>query len=137
MAALCAQHDLTLDLSTTHYVDHWITPIGEKRRFDTRFFVTTAPVGQAGLHDNKETDDSLWVRPSQALQMHAAGELAMLPPTIANMRELARHQTAASAVAAGAAKTDIPSILPKIQFNADGKMIGIIMPGEPGYDDIV
>ena len=32
--------DLLLDLSTTEYAAHWITPMGEARRFDTRFFVT-------------------------------------------------------------------------------------------------
>ena len=46
MVELSKRHGLVLDLSTTQYVDHWITPIGEKRRFDTRFFVTEAPGDQ-------------------------------------------------------------------------------------------
>ncbi len=33
MLELCRRHDLVLDCSTTQYVDHWITPKGERRRF--------------------------------------------------------------------------------------------------------
>ncbi len=58
MVELCRRDDLVLDLSTTHYVDHWITPIGEQRRFDTRFFVTELPDDQEPLHDDKETVES-------------------------------------------------------------------------------
>ena len=53
LVELCRRDDLVLDLSTTYYVDHWITPIGEQRRFDTRFFVTELPVDQEPLHDDK------------------------------------------------------------------------------------
>ncbi|MEL6894151.1 MAG: NUDIX hydrolase, partial [Actinomycetota bacterium] len=94
MVDLCRRHDLVLDLSTTEYAAHWITPIGERRRFDTRFFVTEVPADQAGSHDDKETTHSLWVRPSDALAMAEAGTLMMLPPTIATMRFLADHPTA-------------------------------------------
>lgn len=136
MVDLCRRDDLVLDLSTTHYVDHWVTPVGENRRFDTRFFVTAAPVGQEGLHDDKETVDSLWVHPERALALHAAGELMMLPPTIANLQELSHHATVREAVEAGAAKTDVERILPKIKYNADGKMIGIAVPSDPDYADL-
>ena len=72
LVELCRRDDLVLDLSTTYYVDHWITPIGEQRRFDTRFFVTELPVDQEPLHDEKETVESLWIRPGEALRMQAA-----------------------------------------------------------------
>jgi 8-oxo-dGTP pyrophosphatase MutT (NUDIX family) len=136
MVDLCRRDDLVLDLSTTHYVDHWITPVGENRRFDTRFFVTEAPADQEGLHDDKETVESLWVRPQRALQMFEAGELMMLPPTIANVKALVPHLSAHAAVLAGGKKTDIPCILPKIRIDPDGKMIGIALPTDPDYPDL-
>jgi len=135
MVELCKRHDLVLDLSTTQYVDHWITPVGEKRRFDTRFFVTEAPGDQEGLHDDKETIDSLWVSPQAALDMHAAGELLMMPPTTHNLARLAQSATAADAVAAGEALTDIVCILPKLR-SIDGGKISIAMPGDADYDDL-
>jgi 8-oxo-dGTP pyrophosphatase MutT (NUDIX family) len=135
MVELCKRHDLVLDLSTTHYVDHWITPVGEKRRFDTRFFVTEAPAGQEGLHDDKETTDSLWVSPQKALDMQEAGELMMMPPTMYNLRRLMQSATAADAVAAGEALTDIACILPKLR-SIDGGKISIAMPGDADYDTL-
>jgi 8-oxo-dGTP pyrophosphatase MutT (NUDIX family) len=133
---LCRRDDLVLDLSTTHYVDHWITPIGEQRRFDTRFFLTEMPADQEPLHDDRETVDSLWVRPEVALHMQADGELMMMPPTIANLRFLASHVTAADALAAGAAIERPRCILPKLRRDADGKLIGVAMPDDPDYDSL-
>lgn len=133
---LCRRDDLVLDLSTTHYVAHWITPLGERRRFDTRFFLTEAPPGQEGAHDDKETVDSLWVRPSEALRMHADRQLTMLPPTIDNLRFLEPHASAAAAVAAGEAAGPPPCILPKIRLSDEGKFIGIALPGDADYDDL-
>lgn len=136
MAELCHRDDLVLNLSTTHYVAHWVTPFGERRRFDTRFFLAEAPPNQEGLHDDKETIDSLWVQPSEALRMHADRELMMLPPTIASLKFLEPHRTSADAVAAGEAAGPPPRILPKIKFSPEGKMIGIAMPWDPGYDEL-
>ena len=134
MVELCRRDDLVLDLSTTHYVDHWITPVGEARRFDTRFFLTEVPDGQEPLHDDKETVDSLWVRPAEALRMQAAGELTMMPPTMANLRFLEPHPTADAALAAGAAVERPPTILPKIRRDTDGRIVGVAMPTDPDYD---
>ena len=136
MVDLCRRDDLILDLSTTHYVDHWITPLGEQRRFDTRFFIALAPPDQEGLHDDKETVDSLWVRPAEALRMHDARELLMMPPTLANLRSLLPHESAASAIAAGAAADRPVCTQPRLILNDDGAVVGIRMPGEPGYDDL-
>ena len=133
MVELCRRDDLILDLSTTQYVDHWITPAGERRRFDTRFFVTHAPAGQDGLHDDKETVESSWVRPQAALDLHAAGELMMMPPTIKNLGWLGQFTTAADVVAAGRAIVDPPTTLPKVRTDADGNIVGVAMPGDSDY----
>ncbi len=136
LVELCRRDDLVLDLSTTHYVDHWVTPVGESRRFDTRFFVTEAPADQEPLHDDKETVDSRWVRPGEALRLQSAGELMMMPPTMANLAFLAPHATAHAAVAAAAAVVDPPRILPKLRRGPNGAVIGVAMPGDPDYAGI-
>ena len=136
MVELCRRDDLILELSTTQYVDHWITPMGEKRRFDTRFFVTEAPDDQEGVHDDQETVASLWVRPAEALTMMDEGELQMMPPTVANLRWLLQYDDAGAAVDAGASVTDVVPILPKLRYDDDGRICGISRPGDDDYDSV-
>ncbi len=133
--ALCARHGLELAVDQLAYVSRWITPKGETtRRFDTRFFIAEAPAGQSSHHDDNETIASFWVRPEDALARQAAGELMMLPPTIVNLRLLADAGTAAEAMRVGQAIGTPPTILPKLKVDADGRFVGVSMPGDADYD---
>ena len=135
LADLCEREGLTLMVDQMHLVDHWITPMGERRRFDTRFFVARAPAAQEPLHDDGETIASLWVRPADALQMWQAGELQMFPPTVASLRFLEPHGDADAALAAAAA-VGVPSpVLPKVLVDGEGRVTGIVRPGESGYEE--
>jgi len=130
---LCALENLRLVTDNIHYVSHWITPVGEPRRFDTRFFIARAPDAQEPLHDDNETIASLWVAPAEALAMHKRGELAMIPPTTSNLEFLVPHATADKALQE-AKRIGMPTtILPQLKTNADGKVIGISMPGDADY----
>lgn len=131
----CADEGLLLLVDRLQFVDHWITPMGEKRRFDTRFLIAAAPPAQHPLHDDKETIASVWVRPADALRQWRDGELQMLPPTLASLEFLAPFETADGAVAAAEASGVPPTVLPKIIVGDDGRITGIVRPGEPGYDD--
>jgi 8-oxo-dGTP pyrophosphatase MutT (NUDIX family) len=132
---VCEAEHLVLLTDRIHLVDHWVTPVGERRRFDTRFFVAAAPEGQAPLHDDKETIASLWVRPAEAIEMWRAGELQMFPPTVASLRFLARFETAADAVEGARAVGIPPRILPRVRLDEDGRIVGVTMPHDDGYDD--
>lgn len=134
LVELCATENLRLVTNNIHYVSHWITPLGEPRRFDTRFFIARAPEAQEPLHDNSETIASLWVSPIEALERHARGDLAMIPPTTSNLQFLAPHDTTTDALNA-AKKIGTPTaILPKLKTDAEGKVIGIAMPGDADYN---
>ena len=134
LVELCTTEDLRLVTDNIHYVSHWITPMGEPRRFDTRFFLARAPEAQEPLHDDNETIASLWVSPIEALERHARGDLAMIPPTTSNLQFLAPYATANEALNA-AKKIGIPTaILPKLKTDAEGKVIGIAMPGDADYN---
>lgn len=133
IVSLCRDEGLRLETDGIFYVSNWITPFGETRRFDTRFFVTSAPVDQEPLHDDHETVDSLWVRPRSALEQAQAGELLMLPPTMASLAFLAAHRSVESVLTAAGAIDSPPPILPKIKFE-NGRMVDLLMPGDPGYD---
>lgn len=71
------------------YYSHWVTQAGRPRRYDTRFFVAQAPEGQTALQDNHETVGQLWVRPDQAIDLHRAGTLNLMFPTIKTLESLA------------------------------------------------
>lgn len=134
LAELCRRHDLVLDLSALRYIAHWVTPVGEPRRFDTRFFLALAPEGQDGVHDDAELIDSQWVRPAEALAQVERRELRMLPPTIACLRTLIDSASVADALAAADAADPPPRIEGRLKRNAAGKVVGIILPGEPDFD---
>ncbi len=132
---LCARENLHLVTDSIHYVSHWITPIGESRRFDTRFFVARAPQAQDPLHDDGETIASLWVTPEEALKRCERGELAMIPPTIKNLEFLAARQSTSDVLTA-ASQIGVPTtILPRLRTDGDGKVVGVVLPGQPGYED--
>jgi 8-oxo-dGTP pyrophosphatase MutT (NUDIX family) len=130
---LCVAESLLLLTDRIHLVDHWVTPLGERRRFDTRFFVALAPEGQEPLHDDGETIASQWVRPADAIQLWKDGELQMFPPTLVSLEFLAPFATAEQALEAAAAVGVPPVVLPRI-VQRDGLIVGVLRPGEPGYE---
>lgn len=130
---VCAAEGLRLAVDGMHYFGHWITPEGSPRRYDTRFFLGAEPPGQTPLHDDHEVIANTWIRPIDALDGQAAGELTMLPPTLASLRAVARFATAADALAAATEITDVPTVLPRI-IAVDGGM-RIFLPGDDGDDD--
>lgn len=130
---VCSSEDLRLDVANMHYHSRWITPLGAKRRYDTRFFVAPMPSGQIASKDDREAIADLWISARSAVAREAAGELSMLIPTLASLRELAAHDDVASALAAAEVRRDVPAILPKIVMGPEGRQA--ILPGDPGYDD--
>lgn len=131
---LCKKEGLRLATDDIYYVSHWITPMGERRRFDTRFFIARAPSAQEPLHDDGETIESFWISPQEAIERAHEKDLMLMPPTKANIEFLLPHQTTDDVLAA-AAKIGVPqAILPKLKTDSDGRVVGIAMPGDPGYD---
>lgn len=136
MTSVLEAENLTAMVDKMHWVSHWVTPFGEVRRFDTRFFVGVMPPDQEPLHDDLETVDSLWVTPGDALRRARRGELMMLPPTMVNLGFLADHRSV-DGILASVAEIGTPTkILPKVRWAADGSIEALLMPGDPGYDDL-
>jgi 8-oxo-dGTP pyrophosphatase MutT (NUDIX family) len=93
--AFLEAEDLVVDVGALHYFSHWITPEGNHRRYDTRFFVAAAPDGHAYLHDDAETVASIWIRPADALAAGDRGELDLIFPTRKSLESLGRFDHAA------------------------------------------
>lgn len=120
--------DLVVPLDRLGYFAHWITPYIENKRFDTRFFVVTAPENQIPLHDDAETSDSTWVSAQDALAAYLGGEISLAPPTLSTLVRLARHETLESLLDEGRALAP-PTLLPHF-----GQVDGTVELYLPGHD---
>jgi len=111
----------------------WIPPREVKVRFDTHFYLALAPSHCAPEADGEEIVDIGWFAPSDALERHADGKMLLVFPTIKNLEGLLEFSSAEDAIA-GAHSREIVPILPKVGM-VDGNP-GVLLPGDPGYDDI-
>jgi 8-oxo-dGTP pyrophosphatase MutT (NUDIX family) len=124
-ADLLAARGLVVDDSAIVPFAHWLTPEIEDRRFDTRFFVAAQPADQQARHVGGEADRSAWWRPADALAAYADGAMAMWPPTLAVMRFLAEHATAAEAVEAARAAEVVP-VMPEQFRDGDAMRVRLV-----------
>lgn len=115
---------------------HWVTPIGLHKRFDTLFFVAPAPAGQLPSVDAGETTTLAWVHPSTALDAHARGEFPMEFATVSTVQSLQPFAAGSVAVllAHAAALRDLAPLQPRLKLDADGHIVGVVLPGQAGYD---
>lgn len=68
----------------------WITPVQEKHRYDTSFFVLRVTDNQADntKADLNEVTEHVWLTPSEALEAHDAKRIELAPPTWLTLMEL-------------------------------------------------
>jgi 8-oxo-dGTP pyrophosphatase MutT (NUDIX family) len=74
----------------------WVTPPFERRRYDTWFFATEAPLGQGGNPDGNEALTIEWWLAADLLLAHQTGEVGLAPPTLWVIMHMARHESIAS-----------------------------------------
>src|SRR5690242_19188795 len=72
----------------------WITPEEIKTRFDTWFYLATAPPGAEARVDGHEVVDARWYEPAKALEAARAQEIALVFPTIKHLEQLAKFCSA-------------------------------------------
>lgn len=99
----------------------WITPEFEPKRYDTFFFVAALPEGQRTRNASTEADRTVWIAPGDAAAGYDKGDLLMMPPTIATLRQLTPYGSAADALA-GAPERDLTPVLAQARFE-DGELI--------------
>jgi recombination protein RecT len=89
--AVLTSFDTSIDASAFTYFSRWITPAVEPKRFDARFFIARGPAEQLAQADAYETEDGRWISPRHALKQYAAGEFALVFPTIKHLERLADY----------------------------------------------
>ena len=134
LAALAAEAGLPLATRGLQPWSHWVTPVGLPKRFDTLFFVARAPAGQVPEVDAGETTTLAWVHPPAALAALARGEFPMEFATISTVESLRSFSSVAALLAHAAAQTSLPPLHPRLKLDAEGRMAGVLLPGQAGYD---
>jgi 8-oxo-dGTP pyrophosphatase MutT (NUDIX family) len=124
--------DAVPDLTPIAYAAHWITPVVEPRRYDTRFFYAKLPDGADATADAREMSDARWLRPVVALAEFAGGRLPMVFPTVRTLEDLIEYDTTDAALDA-ARKMTVRPILPSLVRVPGG--VGLIIENEDGPSD--
>ncbi|HKP75123.1 MAG TPA: hypothetical protein VJT67_06235 [Longimicrobiaceae bacterium] len=107
------------------YVGHWITPLPEPRRYDTRFFAARVPNDAVCQVHDAEMTDHAWLRPTAAVERFRAGELRLLPPTVHTLQRLAEY-TSWRDLRAALESAPVPSITPRMERRREG--VAIVVP---------
>ncbi|HEX6309008.1 MAG TPA: hypothetical protein VFZ69_12515 [Longimicrobiales bacterium] len=121
------------DISRMVYCSHWITPVAEPRRYDTRFFLAELPAGCIATVDAREMSDAVWVTAEDALERFRRGSLPMVFPTVKTLQLLQPFASVDEMLDAfrGA---DVPVVLPRLVRTDEG--IGIIVSADPDDGDV-
>jgi 8-oxo-dGTP pyrophosphatase MutT (NUDIX family) len=136
-ARLLTEEDLLLDLGSLTYWSHWITPAGERKRFDTRFFAVEVPADQDASADLSELTHHAWLTAEEVRAGMISGELLVAPPTHATLEDIwrshARHGSIAAMLRAEQTRL-VPPILPKMAL-IDG-ITQVVLPWDPQYAEM-
>jgi len=122
---------LTPDPKDMVLLSHWITPVGEPRRFSTWIYAAPLEADDVVTIDGGEIHDSRWLLVAKAVADHEAGQLDMLPPTYITLRSLAEHECVADVVVAER-DSPVPEVFPI--FAKDGEQIMVMFRGDSGYE---
>jgi 8-oxo-dGTP pyrophosphatase MutT (NUDIX family) len=126
-----AQAGLSLRLDSLTSFSHWVTPVAEPRRFDTYFYLASAPEGQLAVADGNEIVGSDWVSPAGAAAAARTGELPIIFPTLMNLDRLAESDSVDAAVAAARLRPHF-TVQPVFEEDETGARV-IVIPAEAGY----
>lgn len=133
-AEFCRLRNLRLATDRLACLSRWVTPPGPPRRFDTCFFIGVAPPGQVASHDNIETTRNLWVRPADALEQHARGELDLMFPTLTTLKHLLGFENAEAALIHALAQSTVPSYKPRRALRRKGATV--VRDDHPAYAEV-
>jgi 8-oxo-dGTP pyrophosphatase MutT (NUDIX family) len=113
---------LAIDSDALRPWARWVTPMGEKRRYDTHFFVAGLPSGAQAFDLTTESSFAAWVVVSDALASAERGERTLLPPTRAMLTSLAGLASVRDVFEAAEAR-DLAAVRPIMFFEPDGARI--------------
>ncbi|MGO3934793.1 NUDIX hydrolase [Rhodopseudomonas pseudopalustris] len=130
-AEILADNQLVMALDLLVPYARWITPEKLPKRFDTWFFLAEAPPEQLGMHDGKESTDSIWLSPNEAIEGGESGRFTLPFPTTRNLIRLGKQPSVRQALEASRGQP-IVTVMPILSRDGDKRTLRI--PAEAGYD---
>jgi hypothetical protein len=109
------------------YCSHWITPVAEPKRYDTRFFLAELPAGCVATIDEREMSHAVWLTADDAIAQFQRGELPMVFPTVKTI-QLLQPFASVDGMLAAFRGADVPAVLPRLVRTKDG--VGIVVPSD-------
>jgi 8-oxo-dGTP pyrophosphatase MutT (NUDIX family) len=122
LAEMLRTEKLRLACDRLVHFAHWVTPDHMPKRFDTHFFLAAAMADHTGMHDGRETVDSVWIGPQQAIDDRKKWNVIF--PTKLNLMKLGESKTVAEAMKAAAAEPP-KMVLPWTEKGPDGPILRI------------
>ncbi len=130
LADFLARSGVSFDMGDCFPFAHWITPKIYPIRFDTRFFLCVAPVGQVPSPDGHEITEVEWMHPMTLVE-ESDGDLMF--PTMMNLKKLGQAKTVAEALKL-LAERQIVTVMPEV-VTGDKRRFRKI-PDDAGYEDV-
>ena len=129
-----AKEEAGLDIEVDGLVPfaHWMPPpTSHVKRFSTWFFLAEAPHTAVAI-DGGEIVDHIWITASEALGLHAAGEVELLPPTFWSLITIGEDDSVAGVLDSARAR-GVPRFATRIGKMIDGVLVSM-WEGDAGYE---
>lgn len=134
LAQFVVEENLELACDQLVYFANWITPALRMKRFDTHFYLALAPYDHELQHDGRESTDSTWITPTDALAAGREQRFNLLFPTRSNLEKLAMNATLQAALEV-AMNSNVMAVTPHVEKRED--QIYVTIPPEAGYPNCV
>jgi hypothetical protein len=123
-----------LVLAESHLVElsRWVPPARAPKRLTTWFFLARDPGGEMLLSADEHVD-SAWLRPGVALERHAAGEMALFPPTWLTLHGLAGAASVEEAL--GSVPRPAARFASYQLVDPEGRIEAVLWAGDAQYGD--
>jgi len=121
---LCDTMNISPGLENLYLWTNIITPVQEKRRYDTWFYIAIIPEESQAFYDPAgETTDCVWYSPTTALELHQKGQFLLSPPQVFLLSSI-KNFNSAKEVKAYAIHKPIEHITPHLFYTPEGRIRG-------------
>lgn len=133
---LLRANGLSVDAGALRPWSRWVTPKGEARRYDARFFVGALPEAAVAQDVTSESSAAEWLPIGLAIEQAQRGERQLLPPTMLTLVGLADCATVAEVLTLADTNTLAPT-RPNLIIGEDKSVAvelpdGRVIPIRPG-----